>query len=323
MSGSEKGGAGMPGRRDGPLPEYALYAIRYATREAGRSSHFMGGDRHDGPMPMDYYVWLAVHPDRAVLVDMGFSAEAAARRGRELLCDPIGTLAELGVDPQAVRDVVLTHLHYDHAGNFERLPQARFHVQEAEMHFAAGRHMRYRYYASGYEADDIANAVRANLDGRVTQYRGRAEPLPGIVLEPVPGHSPGEQAVCVHTRRGWVVLASDASHYYENLLRRRPYPAAHHVDEMLESFDRLLELAGGVERIVPGHDPLVMQLYPPAAPGLQGRIARLDAEPAPMPAKPARTGRPAAGASSEGKVSASAGPGEASSAAAASGGASS
>ncbi len=40
-------------------PEYELFAIRYATREARRSEHFIGGDPHDGPMPMDYFMWLA------------------------------------------------------------------------------------------------------------------------------------------------------------------------------------------------------------------------------------------------------------------------
>jgi len=275
-----------PPRVPQALPEYELYAIRYATRQASRSSHFMGGDSHDGPMPMDYFVWVAVHAGLAVLIDMGFGEQAAARRRRELLCDPIAALADLGIDPQGVQDVVLTHLHYDHAGNFERLPDARFHVQEAEMHFAAGRHMRYRYFASGYEAEDIAHAVRANFAGRMTQYRGQAELAPGIRLVPTPGHSPGEQAVCVHTRRGWVVVASDASHYYENLLRRRPYPAACRIDDMLESFDTLLALAGDIEHVIPGHDPLVMQIYPAPAPRLQGRIACLHEDPAPLPEAP-------------------------------------
>jgi len=273
---------------DPSLPCHALYAIRYAQRDAMRSSHFMGGDAHDGPMPMDYFVWVAVHAGRAVLIDLGFTPQAAKRRRREFLQDPIEALRLLDIDPVTVEDVVITHLHYDHAGNLDRLPAARFHVQEPEMHFAAGRHMRYRYFASGYEADDIAQAVRLNLAGRMVQYNGEAEIAPGIRGVPAPGHSPGEQVVCVHTQRGWVVVASDASHYYENLLRRRPYPAAHHVDAMLESFDKVLRLAGGIEHVIPGHDPLVMQLYPAAAPGLEGRIARLDAQPGPMPQRPPR-----------------------------------
>lgn len=267
------------------LPAYEVYAIRYAQREAMRASHFMGGDSHDGPMPMDYFVWAAVHNGNAVLIDLGFTKEAAAKRRREFLCDPIESLRLLDIDPAAVKDVIITHLHYDHAGNFALLPSARFHVQEPEMHFASGRHMRHRYFSSGYEADDIAQAVRLNFAGRMLQYNGEAEVVPGVRLVPTPGHSPGQQVVCVHTQRGWIVVASDASHYYENLQRRRPYPAAHHVEEMLESFDKVMKLAGDVEHVIPGHDPVVMQIYPAARTGLEGRIVRVDVQPAPMPAR--------------------------------------
>lgn len=273
-----------------PLPTYELYAIRYAHREAMRSSHFMGGDSHDGPMPMDYFVWVAVGCGKAVMVDLGFTREAAQRRKRAFLCDPVESLRAIGIDPVSVLDVVITHLHYDHAGNFQLLPNARFHVQEPEMHFACGRHMRHRYFSSAYEADDIAQAVRLNFAGRMVQHNGEVELAPGIRLVPAPGHSPGEQVACVHTQRGWVVLASDACHYYENLQRRRPYPAAHRVDEVLESFEKVLALAGDIEHVIPGHDPIVMQIYPPARPGLAGHVVRLDEPPAPMPQRAARHG---------------------------------
>lgn len=268
------------------LPAYALYAIRYASRDAMRAENFMGGDPHDAPMPMDYFVWVAVHPTRTVLVDIGFSAQAAAKRRRNFLCDPIEALTLLDIDPDSIADVVITHLHYDHAGNFTRLPKAHFHLQEPEMHFAAGRHMRFRYFSSGYEVDDIVDAVRLNFAGRLMQHAGEYDLAPGIRLVPAPGHSPGQQIVCVHTTRGWVVLASDAAHYFEHLQRRRPYPAAHHIDEMLESFDLVMDMAGEIERVIPGHDPLVMQIYPPASEALVGRIARLDVQPAPLPVRP-------------------------------------
>ena len=275
------------------LPVYELYAIRYAQRDAMRSSHFMGGDAHDGPMPMDYFVWVAVADGNAVLIDLGFTQEAARKRKREFLCDPIESLRLLDIDPAAVKDVVITHMHYDHAGNFHLLPNARFHLQEPEMHFAVGRNMRHRYFASGYEPEDVVQAIRLNFAGRMVQYDGEAEIAPGIRVVPAPGHSPGEQVVCVLTQRGWVVVASDASHYYENLQKLRPYPSAHNVENMIESFEKVLKLAGGdIARVIPGHDPIVMQIYPPARPGLEGRIARLDVQPASMPESPPRKPRP-------------------------------
>jgi glyoxylase-like metal-dependent hydrolase (beta-lactamase superfamily II) len=107
------------------LPEYKIFAIRYATRDARRADHFVGGDPHDAPMPMDYFTWVVVGPERAFLVDTGFTAEVASRRKREFLRCPIESLKLIGVEPGAITDVVITHLHYDHVGNFHKLPSSR------------------------------------------------------------------------------------------------------------------------------------------------------------------------------------------------------
>src|SRR5689334_4274452 len=78
---------------DTHLPEYELYAIRYAERDARRSDHFIGGDPHDGPMPMDYFIWVAIAPHRTVVIDTGFTAEVAAARKRRFLRCPIEALS--------------------------------------------------------------------------------------------------------------------------------------------------------------------------------------------------------------------------------------
>jgi glyoxylase-like metal-dependent hydrolase (beta-lactamase superfamily II) len=101
-------------------PEYEVFALRYGTREARRHEHFIGGDPHDGPMPMDYFVWLAKNADRAVVIDIGFTAESGGKRGRALLRDPIDSPTLLGVSATDVQDVILTHMHYDHVGNFHK-----------------------------------------------------------------------------------------------------------------------------------------------------------------------------------------------------------
>src|SRR5580658_7780764 len=98
--------------------EYELFALRYATREARRHEHFIGGDPHDGPMPMDYFVWVAKNADRAVVIDIGFTAESGGKRGRKLERCPIDSLSLLGVDAAQVEDVILTHMHYDTSGIF-------------------------------------------------------------------------------------------------------------------------------------------------------------------------------------------------------------
>src|SRR3984893_10806197 len=160
--------------------EYELFALRYATREARRHEHFIGGDPHDGPMPMDYFVWLARNNDRAVVIDIGLTAESGGKRGRILERCPIDSLALLGVDPATVEDVILTHMHYDHVGNFDKFPKARFHLQEPEIHYAVGRYMRHQHLDRPFERDDVCGMLRLNSDGRVIYHNGPADVLPGI-----------------------------------------------------------------------------------------------------------------------------------------------
>jgi glyoxylase-like metal-dependent hydrolase (beta-lactamase superfamily II) len=261
------------------IPEYEVFAIRYATREALRSDHFIGGDPHDGPMPMDYFVWLIQGDGRVVVVDAGFTAEIAAKRKRTFVRCPVDALALFGVEPADVDYVVLTHLHYDHVGNFHRFPRAEFHLQEPEMHYAVGRHMRYDVLARPFEVDDVVGIVRLNYAKRVRLHNGLFQLVPGITLHPAPGHSVGLQFVRVNTCRGPVVLASDVTHFYENFETGRPFTTVFSVGDMLESFARLRDAAPSPAHIVPGHDPLVMARYPAPRPELEGIAVRLDVPP--------------------------------------------
>ena len=261
------------------LPVHEVFALRYAMRDARRAEHFIGGDPHDGPMPMDYFVWLIRGPDRVVVVDSGFTAEVATQRRRTYLRCPIDSLPLLGVNAADVKDVVLTHLHYDHVGNFHKFPTAEFHLQEPDLHFAVGRHMRYRHIQHPYEVEDVVGIIRLNYRGRVRLYNGIVELAPGITLHPAPGHSAGLQFVRVNTARGWVVLASDVTHFYENIEAERPFPTCASVADMLESYDRVRAAAPSAAHIIPGHDPLVMRRYPAPSAELEGIAVRLDVPP--------------------------------------------
>ena len=260
-------------------PEYELFAVRYAMRDAKRSNHFIGGDPHDAPMPMDYFVWLARSPERTFVIDTGFTAEVAAQRKRVHLRCPTEGLARLGIVADSVTDVILTHLHYDHVGNFHKFPNAAFHLQEREMAHATSHFMSYPHMRHSHEVDDVVGMVRALYAGRLNLYPGGLELAPGIELVPTPGHTPGLQCARVHTKRGWVVVASDASHYYEHMEKFRPFTTVFNVGDMLDSFALLKKIAPTPKHIVPGHDPLVMRRYPVAAPGLEDVVVRLDVEP--------------------------------------------
>ena len=227
---------------------------------------------------------MAVGPDgQAVAVDTGFGPDVAAKRGRSILRSPAEPFTALGVDPAAVRDVVITHLHSDHVGNFALFPSARFHVQDQEMAFATGRAMTHAFLRQAYEVEDVVGMVRAVHDGRVVFHDGDAEIAPGITVHRIGGHTRGLQAVTVATERGTVVLASNASHYYENLEQGRVFALVDSAYDMLEGFRHLQAPAQRPELIVPGHDPEVMRRYPASGAGLAGVSVRLDVEPVTPP----------------------------------------
>ena len=257
------------------VPSFEVYAVRYATREARSGEHFHGHDPHDAPMPMDYFVWAAVSPEHTVVVDAGFTAEVAARRGREHLRCPTEGLRELGIDCTRVPYVILTHLHYDHVGNLEKFPGATFVLQEEEMAFWTGRYAGREHFRTTVEVDDVVYLVRKNFEGRVRFVDGHEEIVPGIEVYRTGGHSAGLQVVRVKTSRGSVVLASDATHFYANIEEDRPYSIVSDLARMYGAFDVVRSLADSSAHVVPGHDPSVMERFPPARKGLEGVAVRI------------------------------------------------
>jgi glyoxylase-like metal-dependent hydrolase (beta-lactamase superfamily II) len=118
--------------------------------------------------------------------------------------------------------------------------------------------------------------VRNTYAGRVAFHDGDAQVAPGVSVHLIGGHTMGLQVARVATRRGWVVLASDASHFYANMEQRRPFPIVYNVADMVEGYARLRELAESPAHIIPGHDPQVLARYPAPAGDLEGIVARLD-----------------------------------------------
>jgi len=255
---------------------YEVYAIKYAHHARRRAENFIGGDPHDGPMPLDYFVWLIRGGGHEVVVDTGFSAAMARKRGRDHLRCPTEGLNLLGTESKTIKHVVITHLHYDHVGNFDLFPAATLHLQDLEMRYATGRYMCHECFRGAYEAEDVVGMVRRVYEGRVRFHDGDAEILPGVSLHLIGGHTMGMQSVRVQTRSGPLVLASDASHFYANMEQVRPFPIVWSVADMVDGYGKLRHLAESPAHVIPGHDPLVMQRYPAPLKELEGIVARLD-----------------------------------------------
>jgi glyoxylase-like metal-dependent hydrolase (beta-lactamase superfamily II) len=256
---------------------YEVLALKYARHaERTRRDNFLLADDHASPQPIDYYLWVIRNDRRTLLVDTGFDRAEAKRRARVLDREPREALEMVGIAAEKVDTIIITHLHYDHAGTLEQFPAAHFHIQEAEMAFATGRCMCDEIMRRPFTAEHVCQLVKKVYSGRVTFHDGDGAVAPGLTVHKVPGHSKGLQCVRVLTRTGWVVLAADATHLYENFEQRKPFPIVVDVEAALRSFDRLEELATSRRHIVPGHDPLVLQRYPALDRQTEGVVHRID-----------------------------------------------
>ncbi len=253
---------------------WEIYALKYAERNSRtRAESFIADPHHDLPHAMDYFIWVLRNGSRIIVVDTGYDTQEAQVRHREIQINPADKLRQFGVDPATVDTVIVTHLHYDHAGCLTAFPKARLHVQQAEMAFATGPCMCHDHLRAPFSGNHVCDMVRALFAGRVHFAAGSAGIADGVETHLVGGHSRGLQCVRVKTARGWVVLASDASHYYENYRLGKPFPIVVDVEDMLSGFATLKQLAESDNHIIPGHDPIVRSIYPPLFTGDDSIVA--------------------------------------------------
>jgi len=258
---------------------HEVFAIKYGGHDRPASENYIGGDPHNGSEPLTYYVWAVVGPAGTFVVDTGFDDEVARRRNRKIGPSVSDGLKAMGIAPDGVKDVIITHLHYDHSGNTAAFPNARYHLQDCEMEYATGRCMCHAMQRFPFECDYVVDMVRKVYAGRVQFHDGDSELAPGLTLHRIGGHSKGLQCVRVKTKRGHVVLASDTAHLYRHIDEGKVFPITYNVADVLQGYETLKRLASSRQHIVPGHDPKVIAQYPAAKNGLEGWAVRLDVEP--------------------------------------------
>nr|WP_306265963.1 N-acyl homoserine lactonase family protein [Pararhizobium sp. IMCC3301] len=257
---------------------WEIFALKYAERgNRTRADSFIADPHHDLPHEMDYYVWVlrqeSRQRSRVILVDTGYDTEEGVARCREIQIHPAEKLRQFGISPEAIDTIILTHLHYDHAGSLKAFPNADLHVQALEMSYATGPCMCHDHLRAPFTGEHICDMVRALFAGRVHFSSGSKTIAEGVETHLIGGHSRGLQCVRVKTARGWVVLASDASHYYENYRLGKPFPIVVDVEDMLTGFQTLKQLAESDSHIIPGHDPIVRSIYQPVHSGDDSIVA--------------------------------------------------
>lgn len=229
----------------------------------------------DADLDIDYFFWVVKDPGGVFLFDTGFTAEVGGKRRREHYTTPARALPLLGISPGDVTAVVVTHAHWDHAGNVGEFPAAEVVMTEAEYGFWTSPLAGRRQFAEHCEPGDVDRLGQARAQDRLTLFSGGFTLAPGLELVEVGGHTPGQLVAAVTTPDGGTrVLASDALHFYEEVERDRPFAILADLPAMYRAYDTLAQLASEPDtHLVAGHDPLVRTRFAPLAPAAAGASA--------------------------------------------------
>ncbi len=253
---------------------YQIFGIRYATIKDFAVSGLVSGADKDRKMDIAMYVWLIKGSGKNILFDCGFHRDKFLQRWHPAeFRKPSDALKDAGLQPEDITDVIISHIHWDHADGFDLFPNARIWIQKDEFEYYSGEAWQtkpgQRGRGAGADAEDVLGLVKLNTEGRLRFVRGDAQEIyPGITAYTGGKHTYQSQFIGVKTSEGVVVLASDNVYLYENLEKRAPIAQTLDAESNIQAQDRMKRIATKPQWIVPGHDPAVMKNFPSAGAGV-------------------------------------------------------
>jgi glyoxylase-like metal-dependent hydrolase (beta-lactamase superfamily II) len=248
---------------DNPLPQYEVYAIRYATIPDFPVGALVQGADPARKLDIAMAVWLIKGNGRNILVDSGFYHDQFFKEWtvKDFL-KASEAVVRAGVKPEEITDVIITHMHWDHADGMDLFPNARIWLQRDEYTYYTGEAWQHKNTHGGIEKDDVIALVKLNMEGRVGLVEGDTqEIIPGVTCYIGGKHTYQSQYVGVKTKSGTVVLASDNMYLYENLEKHVPIAQTLDAASNLRAQDRMKQIAGSPRLIVPGHDPAMFERF--------------------------------------------------------------
>jgi len=245
-------------------PNYEVYAIRYATLPDFPVAELVAGAEPGRKLDIAMMIWLVRGNGHNILVDSGFYHDRFFKDWQvKDFTNPSETLKRVDLKPEDITDVIITHMHWDHADGMDLFPNARIWIQKDELQYYAGEAWQSKDAHGGIDEDDVLTLVRLNVQGRVGLVNGDAqEIMSGVTCYTGGKHTYQSQYVGVQTAAGTVVLASDNMYLYENLERHAPIAATLDAASNLRAQDRMKQIAARPGLIVPGHDPAVFVKFP-------------------------------------------------------------
>jgi len=250
-------------------PNYDVHAVRFAHVSYPVSSLVRGAER-GRDIDIAFTVWVMRAGNRVVLLDAGFYREKFIARWKPMdFVTPAEAVQRgLGIAPQQVTDIVISHSHWDHVDGADLFPRATVWIQKEEYDYYVGPQGEV-LHTGGADADDAKMLAELNKAGRVRLVDGDAkEILPGITVYTGGKHTFASQFAGVETIAGTVVLASDNAYLYENLEKKLPIAQTLDAASNLKAQERMLALAASPSLVIPGHDPAVFERFPLIAPGV-------------------------------------------------------
>lgn len=251
-----------------PPSAWRAFAVQFGTLANFPVRALVAGSDTARRIDAALMIWPLVASDGSiVLVDAGFVREKFVTQWKPRdYVTPDSALRRAGFDPARVTDIVVSHIHWDHADGVERLPGARVWLQRAEFEHYVGSDGR--ALAPAIDREVAAMYRRLADAGRIRLLEGdSAEVRPGIRTFTGGKHTFGSQYVSAVTAAGTVVIASDNAYLYENLDRGRPIAQTLDSLSNLRAQRRMRQLAARPALVVPGHDPTVMTRFPAAGRG--------------------------------------------------------
>ena len=253
---------------------YSIQAIRIANSRNDSVAEMVIGAPKDERIDSIYAVWLIRGGGRNILFDSGFHR---ARWFKEWTIEdylsPDAALRLARVSPEQVTDIIISHAHWDHLGGIDLFPKAAVWIQKEEFAYYTGPAWQPGGDHGGIDPEDVQELVKLNTEGRLRLVDGDdVELFPGIRAYTGGRHTFASQYIRVAGSPVFV-LASDNVYLYRNLTERKPSATFTEADypANLRAQERMLEMAGSIDRVIPGHDALQFKKFP-----TEGRIARIE-----------------------------------------------
>jgi glyoxylase-like metal-dependent hydrolase (beta-lactamase superfamily II) len=254
-------------------PAYEVYAIRYGTILGYPTEELIPDADASRRSDLAMTIWLLRGPGRRnVLVDAGFYRDEFMQEYHpQDYRRPSQAIDALGLAPDDITDIIISHIHWDHLDGVDLFPKARVWIQRAEYEYYVGP--KGETLHDGISAVDAIMLADLRAKGRVELVDGDTrEIIPGITVYTGGRHTFASEYAGVRTRIGTVIIASDNVYLYENLDRHVPIGTTFDAKSNIAAQDRMLDLAAGRRYVIPGHDMAVFERFPKAG----NSVVRID-----------------------------------------------